>query len=82
MWSILCVFSKYKELLGPLAGLVSRVCNSGPQSCEFRPHIGHRAYLKKKEILLDKSPMLPHPNILFIKNKLLLIVFKVDICIV
>ena len=60
MWSILCVFSKYKELLGPLAGLVSRVCNSGPQSCEFRPHIGCSNYLKiisykrKKELPLSK----------------------------
>lgn len=33
------------ELWGRLGGSVGRICDSG--FCEFKLHIGHRAYLKK-----------------------------------
>ena len=32
-----------------LTGSISRACNSWCQGGEFKPHAGHRAYIKKKK---------------------------------
>ena len=42
----LCV-QLYNKKEGHLAGLVSWMCDSWSQGCEFKTHIGHGAYLKK-----------------------------------